>query len=182
MSGWNSNNAGSWNGAITGNSANGNTNWSYTAAPANIIYKDPSITSLSTDGQAILKKRIEDVVALGFQGVNGSDVLGNPSGYFINNYFSEADYLAFGHINGAKRILPLNLADNSYLGLDENAKVVTYCYTGQTSAVITACLRVLGYDAYSLKFGMNGMYNNNPSWTSNKWSSSVPKNYPVVNN
>jgi rhodanese-related sulfurtransferase len=113
--------------------------------------------------------------------VNGSDVLSNPAEYFINNYFSETDYLGFGHIANAYRINPLLLSDNSYLGLDPaaNAKVVTYCYTGQTSAVITAYLRVLGYDAYSLKFGMNGLYNDNPAWTANKWSNGVPKNFPV---
>lgn len=181
MSGWNSANAGPWNNSI-GNIAEGSDKWTYASAPASIIYKDPTLTSFSSDGQEILKKRVEEVVALGFQGVNGSDVLANPTGYFINNYFSETDYLGFGHINGANRILPLNLGDDTYLGIDNNAKVVVYCYTGQTSAIVAACLRVLGYEAYSLKFGMNGLYNNNPSWTSNKWSASVSKSYPVVTN
>lgn len=183
MSGWNSATAAPWNNGI-GNSANGNSNWSYSAAPSTVTYNDPVITSQSSNGEDILKERVEAIVALGFQGVNGSDVLSTPNGYFINNYFGETDYLAFGHINGANRILPLNLADNSYLGVDSanNANVVTYCYTGQTSAVVTACLRVLGYNAYSLKFGMNGLYNGNPAWSSNKWSASVPKDYPIVNN
>ncbi|MEL0456715.1 rhodanese-like domain-containing protein [Flavobacteriaceae bacterium SZ-1-7] len=184
MSGWNPNTAAAWNGAITGNIAEGNSNWSYAAAPPVVTYKYPEITSQSSNGEDILKARVEEMIALGFQGVNGSDVLANPSGYFINNYFSETDYLAFGHINGAQRILPFKLGDDSYLALNpaSNAKLVTYCYTGQTSAVITACLRVLGYDAYSLKFGMNGLYNSNPAWSSNKWSASVPKNYPITDN
>ncbi len=183
MSGWNSDTAGSWNNSI-GNIAENHANWSFAGAPANITYTSPEISTALTDGEAILKQRVEAVVAAGFQGVNGSDVLGNPGGYFINNYFSEGDYTGFGHINGAYRINPLKLGDDSYLGLDPagNAKVVTYCYTGQTSAVLTACLRVLGYDAFSLKFGMNGMYNNNPVWTSNKWSASVSKDYPVFTN
>ncbi|MDP3945819.1 MAG: rhodanese-like domain-containing protein [Lutibacter sp.] len=179
MSGWNSANAGSWNNAI-GNSANGHSNWSYDSAPTNMVFTKPVISSLSTDGATILKNRIELVISEGFKTAKGSDVLATPTNYFVNNFFSAADYSAFGHIKGAYRINPLTLADNSYLGLDPAAKVVTYCYTGQTSAVITACLRVLGYDAYSLSFGMNGMYNNNTAWTSNKWSSSVSKNLPVV--
>jgi rhodanese-related sulfurtransferase len=185
MSGWNPNTAASWNGAIAGNLANGHINWSYDAASTNVVYKDPAITSQSSDGQAILKERVETVVALGFQGVNGSDVLGSPNNYFVNNYFSETDYLGFGHIANAYRIKEnLLLSNDGYLGLNPaaNAKVVTYCYTGQTSAVVTACLKVLGYDAYSLKFGMNGMYNNNPVWATNKWSATVSKNYPVFNN
>lgn len=179
MSGWNSATAGSWNNNI-GNSANGHANWSYDGAPTNMVFEKPVISTLSTDGATILKNRIELAISEGFKTAKGSDVLASPSSYFINNYFSPADYASFGHIKGAYRINPLTLADNSYLGLDPTAKVVTYCYTGQTSAVITACLRVLGYDAYSLSFGMNGMYNNNTAWTSNKWSSTVSKNLPVV--
>lgn len=184
MSGWNSNTASSWNNNIS-NIAQNHTNWSYNAAPSNVVYNDPTITSQSSDGQAILKERVEAIVALGFQGVNGSDVLSSPNNYFINNFFSETDYLGFGHVANAYRINEnLSLSNNGYLNIDPeaNAKVVTYCYTGQTSAVLTACLRVLGYDAYSLKFGMNGMFNNNPAWTSNKWSASVSKDYPTLSN
>lgn len=179
MSGWNAGTAGSWNSNI-GNIADGNANWSYDSAPANNVYTKPAFTSLATTGEAILKKRVEEVVAAGFKTVKGSDVIATPTNYFVNNFFSSADYSSFGHIKGAYRIQPLSISDNTILNLDPNAKVVTYCYTGQTSAVITAWLRVLGYDAYSLTFGMNGLYNSNTAWTSNKWSASVSKNLPVV--
>lgn len=182
MSGWNASTAGPWNNNI-GNIAEGSPNWSYNSALPNQVYKDPVISSFSQDGQAILKARVEQVVSEGFKTVKGADVLASPNSYFVNNYFSTADFDAFGHIADAYRINPLVLLDNSYLALDPdgNAKIATYCYTGQTSAVLTACLRVLGYDAYSLTFGMNGLYNNNPAWSSNKWSTSVPKNLPLVN-
>ncbi len=180
MSGWNSDTAGSWNSNI-GNTANGHANWSTANSPANNVYSKPSFTSLSTTGEAILKKRVEEVVAAGFKTVKGSDVLATPSNYFINNFFSSGDFTAFGHIKGAYRIQPLSIADNSVLNLDPNGKVVTYCYTGQTSAVVTAWLRVLGYDAYSLTFGMNGLFNENTAWTSNKWGPTVPKNLPFGN-
>ena len=181
MSGWNSATAGSWNNSI-GNIAEGNPNWTYASEPAVNVFKNPTISSFSTDGSEILRKRIEQVVADGFKTVKGADVLGNPSDYFINNYFGTADYTSFGHIAAANRINPFLLVDNTYLAIDPdiNAKIATYCYTGQTSAVLTAWLRVLGYDAYSLTFGMNGLYNTNNAWTSNKWSSSVPKNLPLV--
>lgn len=181
MSGWNSTTAGAWNNSI-GNIAQGNANWSYAGAVPNDVNPDPVITALSNDGASILKSRVELAVQEGFKTVKGADVLAAPANYFINNYFNEADYAAFGHISSAKRINPLTLADNSYKGLNPNAgaKVVTYCYTGQTSAVVTACLKVLGYDAYSLSFGMNGLYNANSAWTSNKWSPSVSKNLPLV--
>jgi rhodanese-related sulfurtransferase len=41
--------------------------------------------------------------------------------------------------------------------LDPSKEVVTYCWTGQTSSMITAYLSVLGYNTVSLKFGANGM-------------------------
>ncbi len=182
MSGWNSS-TDSWTGNV-GTLTNG-TNWSYTAAPANIIYDNPTLSTTLTSGDAILKQRVEAVVAAGFGSatVSGAEVLNNPTQYFINNYFSEKDYLGFGHINGAYKILPLTLGDDTYKGLDPaaGAKVVTYCYTGQTSAVVTACLRVLGYDAYTMTFGMNGVSNDNSFWETNQWGGdSNPKDLPFA--
>jgi rhodanese-related sulfurtransferase len=183
MSGWNPATAGAWNNNI-GNIAESNSNWSYAGPDANDVNNDPQIYALSNDGATILKSRVELAVQEGFKTVKSSDVLNAPSSYFINNYFKESDYLAFGHIDQARRILPLLLADNSYKGLSPlaGAKISTYCYTGQTSAVVTACLRVLGYDAYSITFGMNGLYNSNSAWVSNQWgvAPSVPKNLPMV--
>lgn len=179
MSGWNASTAGSWNGAIS-DIADGDSNWVFSTAPALVTFDEPTISTTLNDGEAILKARVEEVLAAGLKGVNASDVLANPSNYFINNYFIETDYSAFGHISGAYRINPLTLLNDEYKNLNPDAQVVTYCYTGQTSAVLTATLNVLGYDAYSLKFGMNGMFNSNPAWSSNQWSASVPADLPLV--
>ena len=187
MSGWNSATSGPWDGKIGTDLADGHSNWTYDGAPTNMSFNDPTITTNLTDGEDILKERVEAVVAAGW-GVapaSGSDVLNNPGQYFINNYFSEADYSGFGHIDGSYRILPWSLGDDSYKALNSGptAKLVTYCYTGQTSAVLTAFLRVLGYDAYTMTFGMNGIYNTNAAWTSNQWGGdSNPKNLPYISN
>jgi rhodanese-related sulfurtransferase len=187
MSGWNAGTAGSWNGKIGSNAAEGHANWSYGGEPSKLVFSDPVINTIYNDGETILKKRVEALVQEGFGAAtaSGSDVLNNPSNYFINNYFSSTDYAGFGHINSAYRVNPLTLAGNEYLNLDPTpgAKVITYCYTGQTSAVITAVLRVLGYDAYTMTFGMNGIYNTNTAWTTNQWGGdSGPKNLPIVTN
>jgi rhodanese-related sulfurtransferase len=179
MTGWSSD-FDSWTGNI-GDIADGDANWTYDAAPANVKYDDPSISSSATDGASILTERVSTVLADGFKGVSAADVLASPENYFINNYFSETDYLGFGHIDGAYRVNPLLLADETVYNLDPDKMVVTYCYTGQTSAVITAYLRVLGYDAYSLKFGMNGLFNSNSAWASNQWGvDSNSKDLPYV--
>ena len=157
-------------------------NWTTDATAAG-SFDSPSISSSSTDGATILKERVEAVVAAGFKGVNGSDVLDNPGNYYINNYFSEAHYTGFGHVKGAVRVNPLLIDDCSKL--DPNGKVVTYCYTGQTSAVISAFLNVLGFEAYSLKFGVNGMTTSNSFWTTgevaNHWGHNAnSKSLPTV--
>ena len=119
-------------------------------------------------------------MADGFKTASATDVVASPENYFINNYFSEADYLGFGHIKGAYRINPLLVGDGQVNFLDPDKTVITYCYTGQTSAAITAYLRVIGYDAKSLLFGMNKLYNSNSAWASNKWSAGMSKNLPIV--
>ena len=180
MSGWNSTTAGAWNGNID-NLAASHANWSYDAAPQNSLYSNPVLNTSKTTGEDILKARVEDVFAAGLKSVSASDALESPELYQINNYFSETDYLGFGHINGAYRINPLLLNDDSYMNLNPEAKIVTYCYTGQTSAIITAYLNVIGYEAYSLMFGMNKLYNSNTSWTSNQWGGdSNPKDLPLI--
>ncbi|MDC9722624.1 MAG: rhodanese-like domain-containing protein, partial [Urechidicola sp.] len=98
MSGWNSATAGSWNNNI-GDIADGHSNWTYSSAPSNQIFTDPTISSLSVDGYDILMDRVEEVVAGGFKTASNVDVLATPSNYFVNNYFSATDYSGFGHIS-----------------------------------------------------------------------------------
>ena len=91
-------------------------------------------------------------------GVSKTDVLDAPSNYFINNYWTQAHFDLFGHISGAYRINDdpaLNLANLKYL--DSGKPIVTYCYTGQTSAITSGWLEVLGYNALSLLYGANGI-------------------------
>ncbi|NQT97529.1 MAG: hypothetical protein HQ562_07290 [Candidatus Marinimicrobia bacterium] len=53
---------------------------------------------------------------------------------------------------------------------------VPYCWTGQTSALVTAWLTVLGYDAKSLKFGVNSMIYDDLA-EAKKWSASMNYDY-----
>ncbi len=171
MSGWNAD-FDKWTDNI-GNTADGHANWTSSAAPQNQFFNDPVISTSATDGAGILAQQISKVVSNGFKATGAVDdkydVLENPINYHINNYFNSTDYTGFGHINGAYRINPLLLGDKSYQGLDPTGKNVTYCYTGQTSAVVAAYLNVIGYEAYSLLFGMNGLYNSNSAWETNQW-------------
>jgi rhodanese-related sulfurtransferase len=114
----------------------------------------------------------------GFQGIAATSVLDNPKEYFINNFWAESDVQHYGHIKTAHRILPLSLKNGEYKFYDPSRTAVTYCWTGQTSSMVTAYMNVLGYKAKSLKFGTNGMIHS--KLQSHKWDASLAKNYPLV--
>ncbi|PXY02296.1 hypothetical protein DF185_06520 [Marinifilum breve] len=181
MSGWNSTLSGSWennSGATNGAVAEGHSNWVTTAVATNQTFDYPSIMSTYTDGANILQERVTAMTSGGFKGVNASDVLTSPSNYFINNYWAQADVDKYGHIAGAYRIQPLSLENGEMANLDSGSQVCTYCWTGQTSSMITAYLNVLGYDAVSLKFGSNKMIY--PSLESHKFTTPTT-DLPLVN-
>jgi len=64
-----------------------------------------------------------------------------------------AEHYAAGHIPGAINIGLGDLAENLD-NIDSDSPVYVYCYTGHSAAQAVALLNMLGYDAYSLKFGM----------------------------
>ena len=91
-----------------------------------------------------------------FENLNDGDVENDPT---IISLQSAEDY-AKGHIPGAvnMNVKELFTLDNlATIPLDRD--VVVVCYTGQTAGQATAALNMLGYEAYSLLYGMS-------SWTS----------------
>lgn len=161
------------------------TNWNTTATEAS-TFASPTLATGQATGEAILKARVEAVVAAGFKSIAPADVLGTPANYYVNNYISAEHYAGFGHVAGAVRVQPLLLADNSVTKLNPAKEIVTYCYTGQTSGVVTAWLNVLGYNAKSMLWGLNGVTTSNTFWTTpnvipNHWGfDSKPKSLPTV--
>lgn len=182
MCSWNATTAAPWNNATAdGNTAIGDPNW--VDAPGEIAADSPMDTPkveyVSDDGAEILKEQVTKMLTNGFKTVSKTDVLATPSNYFINNFWDLADIEEhYGNIKTAHRIKPLTLANGEYAYLDGNGKVVTYCWTGQTSSMITAYLSVMGYDAYSLVYGANGMIYDNLE--SHKFSSAATMDYPLT--
>lgn len=178
MCSWNEATAAAWPASI-GNTAVGNANWKdgdQTKPTETFAY--PSWETTSTDGATILAERVQELLNDGFNGVDNTDVLGTPANYFINNYWAATDVEHYGHIAGAYRVLPLSFADGTIKGIDPEKTAVTYCWTGQTSSMVTAYLKVLGYDAKSLKFGANGMIYDNLE--SHQWADTEIGTYPLV--
>jgi len=112
-------------------------------------------------------------------------ILNNPGKYYVINYWPEEKYLNPGHLPGAVQYTPkkslLTNAELSTLPLDK--PIAVYCFTGQHSANVVAYLKMLGYDAYSVKFGNNAFINQTLVETEKKaghyWSDIHKNNLPI---
>ena len=108
-----------------------------------------------------------------FENLNDGDDSNDP---FIISICKPEDY-QIGHVPGA-----VNIGAGGLFGADaiaaipSNGQVVVYCYTGQTAGQVTAALNMLGYDAYSLKFG-------SAAWAiregAPRWSDDMSMGYPL---
>ena len=86
-----------------------------------------------------------------FDNLNDGDPSNDP---VVLSVRASGDY-AKGHIPGAINIPWREIAKEENLKkLPTDRKIVVYCYTGHTGAVVTTALNMLGYDAVNLKFGM----------------------------
>jgi rhodanese-related sulfurtransferase len=139
----------------------------------------PALNTGNEDGADIFEARFDVILAEGFgaAAIGNGDVYANLDNYYIINYWPNAEYLVPGHIEGAIQYTPSeDLPLDAFLKtLPTDKTVVVYCYTGQNSARVAAYLRVIGYDAKSLKFGANGMIYED--MTKSKWSEAAIMGY-----
>jgi len=143
----------------------------------------PSLTTGFEDGADIFESRYATVLAEGFgaAAIGNGDVYANLDDYYIINYWPNAEYLDPGHIEGAIQYTSsADLALDAFLKtLPTDKPVVVYCYTGQNSAKMAAYLRIIGYDAKSLKFGANSMIHD--EMTKSTWKpGETPMEYDYV--
>ena len=176
MCSWHADFATKWQNSISNTYS---TQFEDAAVPKGALGNMPTLSTGKTTGQEIFDARVATLMAEGFGAakITNADVFANPDNYYIVNYWADADYTHYGHVPGAMQYTPkeaIALAtDLKTLPADKT--VVVYCWTGQTSAFLTAYLRILGYDAKSLLFGANGMIYDDLE--SHKWSDSEIKGY-----
>ncbi len=178
----------SWNSALSGSWSN-NTGDALAAPETtnnNADLTTHAFPTLSEDAGTVVEERVAAMLAAGFKGITYETMLTNGlDNYFIVNYFGEADYLGEGtsgvpgHIPGAFQFTPY-----ASLGIDQmlenlptDMPVVVYCWTGQHSSQITAYLNMLGYEAYSLKFGSNGLFHSD--LTGHKWTEAATNDFAL---
>ncbi len=125
----------------------------------------PTLATGESTAEEIIKKSYSDYISAGWGGISADAVWDNPDDYFIINYWPANEYIDPGHIPGAYQFTPkVDLKSTEKLNLlPMDKKIVVYCYTGQTSAQVITYLKILGYDAYSLTFGVNGFDTNSVS-------------------
>ena len=85
--------------------------------------------------------------------------------YYVMDFRAKADY-DLGHIKGAVNV---TLADVLNAAKTAGTKpILCVCYSGQTAARATGFLRLAGYTAYTLKWGMAGWHADfQGKWNSN---------------
>lgn len=142
----------------------------------------PILTTGHETGEEIFEARYEAVLAEGFgtAAVSQGDVYANLGDYYIINYWPNEEYIDPGHIDGAMQYTP---SEDLQLGtflktLPTDKPIAVYCYTGQNSAKMAAYLRLMGYNAKSLKFGANSMI-----WsemTKSRWTPETPEDFDYV--
>ena len=178
MCSWNSSLAGSWTSGIGNTLTNPETS---NNNPGLTVQAYPTL-----DGETaatVVANRVAAMVAGGLKGVMYTDIQDNLEDYFIINYFGIDDYEGNGtagvpgHIPGAYQFTPgQSLGIGQMLhNIPTDRPVVVYCWTSQTSSQVTAYLNMLGYDAYSLKFGSNNLFYDNLS--AHKWTAAA--DYPL---
>lgn len=79
---------------------------------------------------------------------------GKLGDYYVLDIRAPADYAA-GHIAGAVNVPLGDLAKPHVLAaFPTDRRILVICYTGHTASIATAILGLLGYDAWTLRFGM----------------------------
>ncbi len=144
--------------------------------------KYPNFTTKGKTLSEILEIRAQKEIKYNFS-ITIDNLISNYKDYFIINYWPKSNYM-IAHLKGAHWFQPKKSikASTDLSTIPAKGKVLVYCYTGQNSSAIVGYLRLLGYDAYSLRFGSNSfMYN---EAVANHWHPFIAAekvhNYPLV--
>ncbi|OQX79373.1 MAG: hypothetical protein B6D61_03700 [Bacteroidetes bacterium 4484_249] len=155
MAGWNPQFEGAWQNSIGNTAEDHASEWDTDAPPAHETFATPSWETTATEGAAILAERVNLMLNNGFMKIASDDIWGNQGSYQIHNFWTEADFTTFGHFSTAYQLKPISLQGDEVSAIDSEGTTLVYCFTGQTSSMVTAWLNVLGYDAKSILFGVN---------------------------
>lgn len=141
----------------------------------------PTVKTGKTLGYDILEARATEILKNSDFLVKIEDVMGDPTKYYIINYWKTEDY-AKGHLTGAIVYPPKeSFTRNTLLNtLPTNKPILVYCNTGHHAAYVVAYLRILGYDAYSLSYGANAFMQSLLKESGHAFGPEQIKNFPLI--
>jgi rhodanese-related sulfurtransferase len=157
-----------------------------TAHPKNEPGRLPVIQTGESGAYGILRARAAEILQVNGQStvIPAENVFESPSNYYIINYWPKELYEQ-GHIAGSIQYDPkASFGKGQYLNtLPTDKPIVLYCYTAHHSAYPVAYLRLLGYDAWHIPYGVNSFLQQTMLDTQSARRSFVPdmvKNYPLT--
>ncbi len=116
----------------------------------------------SSDILQLIDGRVEQLIALPEEQiiVPIDDYFNNIDDYFTVAYWTDSKY-SKGHIIGSVQYRPrTSLGIDQYLNtLPTDKKILVFCNTGHHAIAVVAYLKLLGYDAYSIMYGVNSFMN-----------------------
>lgn len=119
-------------------------------------YTDAFLTTGPGGHRSVLAASLVDAANL-------PDKADDISDFYLLDIRRPADYAA-GHIAGAVNVQFADVANPGVLAaLPTDRPILVICYTGHTASVANAILGTLGYDAWTLKFGMTSWKNGTTS-------------------
>lgn len=146
----------------------------------------PVIQTGKTDGYSILRSRAAAILQVDHDAmvIEAERIIEDPSAYYIINYWPKPLYDQ-GHIAGSIHYEPkASLGSDQYLNtLPVSKPVIIYCYTAHHSVYPVAYLRLLGYDAWHIVYGVNAFIQQTMLDTQPARRSFLPgmvRNYPLV--
>lgn len=179
MCSWHTFFADAWNGAISNGKSTFFVETPYEKGPEGDL---PTLTTGFETAEEIFEARWDAIMAEGFgAGAITVDALyADLDGYYILNYWSNTDYTSMKHVEGAIQYTPKEdiTLDAALKTLPTDKPIVVYGYTGQGSANLVPYLRLIGYDALSLKYGANAMIHD--EMTKSTWQTTSPMEYDYV--
>ncbi len=144
--------------------------------------KLPKMNAKGSTISEILEQRAIAEINYNFS-ITIDNLIPHMDDYYIINYWPKSAYEK-AHLIGARWYQPkksINI-NADLLTIPANKKILVYCYTGQHSSALVGYLRLLGYDAYSLRFGSNSFMHQ--ASIANAWHGYIAKNkvndYPLV--
>lgn len=142
----------------------------------------PKLATGKTTGEEIAAASAAKLFEADFNSarVKWEDVSGDLSKYYIMSIQSKEHYDA-NHLKGAvwydaKTSFGKDMKLNT---LPTDKPIIVYCYSGMNAAFTVAYLRMLGYDAYILLYGANGlMYSQIKDIEEKAFNAKVVNNFP----